>query len=160
MANNPWDVESIKDFYFLKCPECDFNTKEENSFENHATENHPLSFVLFDKKYVEEDFNKIDIKEDPLSQSDTKIPYDDKKSTFGQFVQHAHDNFPMAQSVLKTRKLPLSRRLQIWGGTEPLKLLPSRSISFNFTKTEISPVNSPDRLLSFKLKNSSSGGKL
>ena len=48
MANNPWDVESIKDFYFLKCPECDFNTKEENSFENHARDNHPRSFVLFD----------------------------------------------------------------------------------------------------------------
>ena len=36
MAQNPWAVQSIQDFYFLKCPECDFDTKEENLFENHA----------------------------------------------------------------------------------------------------------------------------
>ena len=90
MANNPWEVESIKDFYFLKCPECDFNTREENSFENHATENHPLSFVLFDKKYVKEDFNKIDIKEEPLSQSDTQIPYYDQKSTINNLFPFSH----------------------------------------------------------------------
>ena len=90
MANNPWEVESIKDFYFLKCPECDFNTKEKNSFENHATENHPLSFVLFNKKYAEEDFNKIDIKEDPLSQSDTQIPYDDQKTTINNLFPFYH----------------------------------------------------------------------
>ena len=41
MTPNPWEVESIQDFYFLRCPECDFDTKEENTFENHAAENHP-----------------------------------------------------------------------------------------------------------------------
>jgi len=49
MNNNPWLVESIQDFYFLKCPECDFDSKEENSFQDHAVENHPLSFVFFMK---------------------------------------------------------------------------------------------------------------
>ena len=86
MDQNPWAVESLQAFYFLKCPECDFNTKEGNSFENHATENHPLSFVLFDKKYVEEDFDTIDIKEEPLSHSDIQISYQDQKSyTHNQF---------------------------------------------------------------------------
>ena len=86
MDQNPWAVESLQAFYFLKCPECDFNTKEDNLFKNHATENHPLSFVLFDKKYVEEDFDTIDIKEEPLSHSDTQISYDDQKSsTYNQF---------------------------------------------------------------------------
>ena len=80
MAQNPWAVESIQAFYFLKCPECEFDTKEENSFENHATENHPLSFVLFDKKYVPEDFDTICIKEEPLSHFDTQINHDYKKS--------------------------------------------------------------------------------
>ena len=51
-----WAVESIQAFYYLKCPECDFDTREENSFENHATENHPMSLVLFDKKSVKKDF--------------------------------------------------------------------------------------------------------
>merc|ERR1712051_1041847 len=26
---NPWQVKSIQEFYFLKCPECTFDTKEE-----------------------------------------------------------------------------------------------------------------------------------
>ena len=80
MDQNPWAVQSLQSFYFLKCPECDFDTKEENSFENHATENHPLSFVLFDKKYVPEDFDTIDIKEESLSHFDTRISHDYKKS--------------------------------------------------------------------------------
>ena len=81
MAHNPWKVESIQDFYFLKCPECNFDTKEENSFENHATVNHPLSFVLFDKKSINEDFDTIDIKEEPLFLYDTQISHDDEKSS-------------------------------------------------------------------------------
>ena len=46
---NPWSVDSIQDFYIIKCPECEFNTgiKEENSFQNHAVENHPMSFAFF-----------------------------------------------------------------------------------------------------------------
>ena len=76
MAQNPWAVDSIKAFYFLKCPECDFDTKEENSFETHATKNHPLSLVLFGKKSINEDFDSIYIKEEPLSHSDTLISDD------------------------------------------------------------------------------------
>ena len=68
MDQNPWAVESLQSFYFLKCPECDFDTKEENLFENHATENHPLSLVLFDQKSVKKDFDTIDIKEEPSDQ--------------------------------------------------------------------------------------------
>ena len=81
MAQNPWAVESIQEFYFLKCPECDFDTKEENSFENHATENHPLSLVLFDKQSVKKDFDAIKIKQEPLSHFDTQISHDSKKAS-------------------------------------------------------------------------------
>ena len=49
MEKNPWKVKSIQAFAFLKCPECDFNTKEETFFQDHAVEKHPLSFVLFGK---------------------------------------------------------------------------------------------------------------
>ena len=48
--NNPWEVESIQDFYFLRCPECDFDTKGEDDFQNHAYEHHPLSCVFFGLK--------------------------------------------------------------------------------------------------------------
>ena len=44
---NPWLVDSIQAFTFLKCPECVFDTKEVDNFQNHAIENHPLSIVLF-----------------------------------------------------------------------------------------------------------------
>ena len=60
MTANPWQVESIQDFSCLKCPECGFDTKEENLFENHATENHPLSFVLFGKS---EEVTKVKMEE-------------------------------------------------------------------------------------------------
>ena len=86
MAQNPWAVDSIKAFYFLKCPECDFDTKEENSFETHATKNHPQSFALFVKKCVVEDFDTVDIKEEPLSHFDTQNSYEGQKpSTLNPF---------------------------------------------------------------------------
>ena len=98
MAQNPWAVESIQAFYFLKCPECNFDTKEDSLFENHATENHSLSFVLFDKKHVGEDFDTIDIKEEPLSYSDTQISYDGQKS-------YMHNQFPQLSSVTENNSL-------------------------------------------------------
>ena len=47
MDSNPWQVESIDEFYFLKCPECMFFSQEENDFRGHAIENHPMSNILF-----------------------------------------------------------------------------------------------------------------
>ena len=46
---NPWLVESVHSFLYLKCPECVFSTKYENEeiFQCHALENHSLSNVLF-----------------------------------------------------------------------------------------------------------------
>ena len=38
----------------LKCPECIFDTKDEEYFQLHAIENHPESLKLFDKPVKEE----------------------------------------------------------------------------------------------------------
>ena len=46
MKKNPWKVKSIQAFACLTCPECDFNTKEETSLQDHAVEKHPFSFVF------------------------------------------------------------------------------------------------------------------
>ena len=62
MADNPWQVDSIQEFYFLKCPECVFDTKEEGFFQDHALQHHPMSFVLFGKKIKEEVY--FDVGED------------------------------------------------------------------------------------------------
>ena len=61
MGENPWQVHSIQAFSYLKCPECVFDTKEENIFQDHAIENHPLSHLLF-SKIIKED--EIEIKEE------------------------------------------------------------------------------------------------
>ena len=47
LADNPWFVDSIHVFWHLKCPECTFDSKEEDIFQVHAIENHPLSYTLF-----------------------------------------------------------------------------------------------------------------
>ena len=57
MADNPWDVNSMEAFTFLKCPECSFDTKEEDFFQIHAVDNHPLSFVLFGDTCKDEKFD-------------------------------------------------------------------------------------------------------
>ena len=61
MIYNPWQVESIEAFTYLKCPECPFDCKEEVIFQDHALENHPLSIVLFD---VKSKFKEIKVKEE------------------------------------------------------------------------------------------------
>ena len=45
LVDNPWQVRSIQAFSCLKCPECAFITKEENKFQTHAVQSHPLSYV-------------------------------------------------------------------------------------------------------------------
>ena len=52
VVGNPWQVESIEAFYFLKCPECTFYAKDNKAFHLHAVENHQLSFVFFGKPEV------------------------------------------------------------------------------------------------------------
>ena len=44
---NPWQVESLEAFAYLKCPECPFDCKEDIFFQAHALENHPLSIAFF-----------------------------------------------------------------------------------------------------------------
>ena len=53
MDDNPWLVDSIHSFSVFKCPECIFDSKEEDNFHYHAIQNHPLSFVFFGKPGVE-----------------------------------------------------------------------------------------------------------
>ena len=53
MGDNPWLVDSIHSFSVFKCPECIFDSIEEYNFQDHAIQNHPLSFVFFGKPGVE-----------------------------------------------------------------------------------------------------------
>ena len=51
MDNNPWQVRDIREFSYFHCPECEFYSQEENTFQDHAVENHPLSFVFFNENF-------------------------------------------------------------------------------------------------------------
>ena len=94
--DNPWQVESIEAFAYLKCPECQFDTKEEYVFENHAVKNHPLSYVLFEKPNKDNDpsvkvyrFNPNDIdklidekasNESPIIKKELNTNFEDSNS--------------------------------------------------------------------------------
>lgn len=52
---NPWEVESVWAFSYLHCPECSFNTQDEDIFQNHAVLMHPMCFVLYKVQSHKED---------------------------------------------------------------------------------------------------------
>ena len=67
MDINPWQVASLQDFSYLKCPECVFETQDEEKFEDHALQNHKLSFVFFGETFVrEENLNSEENDKDSL----------------------------------------------------------------------------------------------
>lgn len=98
---NPWAVENVNAFYFLNCPECVYKSKEVESFEVHALQNHPQSFVLFknikseenefkdsenefkdsetDLKDSENEFEKTEIKEDEIETVKVETILDEEK---------------------------------------------------------------------------------
>ena len=68
MDGNPWQVASLQDFLYLKCPECTFDTQEEENFEKHALQNHKLSSVFFGEIFVkDEKLNSEEDHKDPLT---------------------------------------------------------------------------------------------
>ena len=94
-VDNPWQVESIEAFCVLKCPECNFDAKEEIMFENHAVENHPLSGVLFGKPIVEtvnpEEILDLLIKTEPPENSFENEDYETlPEKTFETFAEDSN----------------------------------------------------------------------
>ena len=53
ISDNPWNVESLRDFAFLLCPECDFKSHKFPIFKEHALNFHPLSFDIFTTSTIE-----------------------------------------------------------------------------------------------------------
>ena len=63
-SNNPWNVSNVSEFLKMLycCPECEFNSIEQELFSHHATEKHELSKILFGDKINSE---VADIKVEP-----------------------------------------------------------------------------------------------
>ena len=71
MPSEPW----FKEFWFLNCPECAFKTKIENTFLDHAVENHPVSSKLFgsNKSQIYDEITIVKDITDPLSLESTRV---------------------------------------------------------------------------------------
>ena len=72
MSFNPWAVDNIQEFYFLQCPECNYIDKEENSFQDHAVENHPLSVAFYGDS--DDTIEKIGIFDECKKENETDDP--------------------------------------------------------------------------------------
>ena len=57
VKHNPWNVESLEDFRFYNCPECDHKESIKSDFLKHALNNHPRCGELFDSLDVERSKN-------------------------------------------------------------------------------------------------------
>ena len=106
-GNNPWLVESIDAFLFWKCPECKFDTQEEYFFQVHATENHPLSFVLFGKISKEDNFKESLMIEDDFKTEDTSENYDIDVSSISAFLIEKSED-PFSEETSQDEKMVLS----------------------------------------------------
>ena len=81
MNDNPWLVNSLQDFAFLHCPECHFMSKEDKSFQHHATESHPLSYVFFGENFEQDNLDFEDQKPEILGNL-PKLSADEKIKPF------------------------------------------------------------------------------
>ena len=85
MECNPWQVDSLQAFSFLKCPECIFDTKEEDFFQVHAIEKHPLSFVLFGKTFIEDNIEESITIDDDFKKETTSENSDIENTSYDAF---------------------------------------------------------------------------
>ena len=105
MEENPWQVDSVQAFSFLKCPECIFDTQEEDFFQVHATENHPLSFVLFGEISKEDNFKESLMIEDDFKTEDTSENYDIEVSANSAFLIEKSEN-PSSEEKSTDESIP------------------------------------------------------
>ena len=105
MEENPWQVDSVQAFSFLKCPECIFDTQEEDFFQIHAIENHPLSFVLFGKISKEGNLNESLTIEDDLKTEDTFENFDIDVSSNSAFLIEKSEN-PFSDEMSQDENIP------------------------------------------------------
>ena len=71
---NPWVVETIEEFSFYCCPECDFKSKKGDYFRSHAIESHNKSKVFFIMSKPENNLN-----DDDAMDVETESEYQDEK---------------------------------------------------------------------------------
>ena len=95
MEGNPWVVESIMDFNFFCCPECQYQGKTAKSFESHAIESHPMSKQLFNQNEVE-----IDSKTNDASKEEFNLDIPDESDIeFNHLAEKQDENKAIETSI-------------------------------------------------------------
>ena len=56
---NPWNIESLEDFHFYCCPQCEFRNLSKSEFIKHAVMEHPDSQDLIDKLEGKKHLNSV-----------------------------------------------------------------------------------------------------
>ena len=66
-SENPWNVPSLQEFLKFVCPECDFNSKDENEFHCHALKKHDKAKEIWSKsvqnQYCKKEDNSQEVTE-------------------------------------------------------------------------------------------------
>ena len=129
MDENPWSVDSIYDFNYFCCPECDSKSRTKQEFVNHATSSHPKSIDAFNRisdgslSDIELPEVKIeDIKDDPEEPAKKKPKTchqcDFKAPNASQLVNH----LKQVHEDLKLEQFTCSECLEIFENGQDLKL--------------------------------------
>ena len=94
-SDNPWYVSSIQDFYYLKCPECTFDTKKEIVFQEHALQSHPLSVVFFESQFDDAYFGENYETNEPLELAEPsfQIKQEPDNDDFKKEIKHELSNY-------------------------------------------------------------------
>ena len=80
---NPWFVNSVEDFLYYNCPECNVKTQSRERFLKHARKNHPMAkeakHIFGKKKKIkneyEEDFIDDDSADEEYDEFDESLYY-------------------------------------------------------------------------------------
>ena len=101
MSTNPWQVDSIQEFYFLKCPECNFTHKEESDFQDHAIKNHILSIPFFERyDFAIEEIGNFEVNNEYSDSKDTLMTV--KEEIVGTINDYeASEQIFLTESVIK-----------------------------------------------------------
>ena len=117
MEKNPWAVANLEDFLYFCCPECNDKSQSEETFLDHAFQNHPKSkdcLINFVVKYEPnvDDYSNVS-HELSVKQEDDQASYEELNYTIdpGPLEQdeckeeEAFDECEITEPVKKKKKM-------------------------------------------------------
>ena len=106
LSENPWLADNIQSFVFINCPECAFQAKKENCFQDHAEKKHPRSFAFFEKESIKSEPPDSKSNQQSETSSDLDLDLDDSQMGIDYFETMQSDKtleeimFPETEKVI------------------------------------------------------------